>query len=113
MTTLFLQETYLRINETYKVIYIFVNEFEIVDQVYTDLSVYINLQKGVANMEGTTLIEGVTAIFGVLKEGVGFVVKDVFVDTIIGQVFTQPVVWVGSAIGIGMGMLFKLKKPLK
>ena len=64
-------------------------------------------------MEGSTLVEGVTAIFGVLKEGVTFVVKDIFVDTIIGQVFTQPVVWVGAAIGIGTAMLFKFKKPLK
>lgn len=64
-------------------------------------------------MESTTLAQGVTAIFTVLKEGVTFVVKDVFVDTIVGQVFTQPVVWVGAAIGIGCGMLFKFKKPLK
>ena len=64
-------------------------------------------------MEGSTLVQGVAAIFDVLKEGVTFVVKDVFVDTIIGQVFTQPVVWVGTAIGIGAGMLYKFKKPLK
>jgi len=63
-------------------------------------------------MEGSTLIEGVTAIFGVLKEGITFVVKDVFVDIVIKEVFTQPVIWVGTAIGIGIGMLFKFKKPL-
>lgn len=64
-------------------------------------------------MEGSTLIEGVTAIFGVLKEGVTFVVKDVFVDIIIKEVFTQPVIWVGTAVGIGIAMLFKFKKPLR
>lgn len=64
-------------------------------------------------MEGSTLVEGVTAIFGVLKEGVTFVVKDVFVDIIIKEVFTQPVIWVGTAVGIGIAMLFKFKKPLR
>jgi len=61
----------------------------------------------------TGLVDGVVAIFGVLKEGVTFIVKDIFVDTIIGEVFTQPVVWVGAAIGIGTSMLFKFKKPLR
>lgn len=64
-------------------------------------------------MEGATLLEGVTGIFEVLGAGAEFIVKDIFVELIIGQVFTQPVVWVGTAVGIGCGLLYKFKKPLK
>ena len=60
-----------------------------------------------------SLTEGVTGIFGVLGAGAEFIIKDIFVDLIIGQVFTQPIVWVGTAIGVGIALFSRFKKPLK
>lgn len=62
---------------------------------------------------GSTLVEGVAGIFDVLGSGAEFIVKDIFVDLIIGQVFTQPIVWVGTAIGVGIALFSRFKKPLK
>lgn len=66
-------------------------------------------------MEGTTttLVEGVKAIFSTLGAGAEFIVKDVFVDLMIGQVFTQPIVWVGTSIGVGIALFSRFKKPLR
>ena len=64
-------------------------------------------------MEGTTLVEGVGAMFDVLASGAEFIIKDIFVDLIVGQVFTQPIVWVGTAIGVGTALFSKFKKPLR
>lgn len=60
----------------------------------------------------STLVTGVSAIFDVLAAGASFIVNDIFVDLLIGQVFTQPIVWVGTAVGIGISLLNRFKKPL-
>jgi hypothetical protein len=59
-----------------------------------------------------TLATGVTAIFAVLTAGVSFIINDIFIGIIIGQLYTQPIVWVGTAIGVGIALLHKFKKPL-